>query len=102
MKGIEINEGVISMVVCSVCIDLFHLCKVQQFFAPMSVCKASEFCHLPLLVFMYENGASIRLQDQRSLAKLTPLHYAAKYNHQSTVKYLFDQKADINAADRWF
>ena len=101
MKGFEIMEGVISMVVCSGCIDLFHLCKVQQFLTPKSVCKASEFCHLPLLVFMKENGADISLKDHRSPDKLTPLHYAAKYNHQCIVKYLIDQKADINAEDRW-
>jgi len=59
MKGFEINDNVLSMVVCSGCFDLFHLCKGQQFLTPNHVCKASEFFHLPLLVFMIENGADI-------------------------------------------
>ena len=34
MKGLEIKENVLSMVVCGGCFDLFHLCKGQQFVTP--------------------------------------------------------------------
>jgi len=57
MKGFEIKAKVLSMVVCSGCFEIFHLCQGQQFLSHVSVCKASEFFHLPLLVFMIENGA---------------------------------------------
>jgi len=59
MKGFEINENVLSMVVCGGSFDLFHICQGQQSVTPNLVCKASEFFHLPLLVFMTENGANI-------------------------------------------
>jgi len=32
---------------------------------------------------------------------MTPLHWAAAYGHLSVVEYLVDQKADINARDRY-
>jgi len=59
MKGFEINENVLSMVVCGGSFDLFHICQGQQSVTPNLVIKASEFFHLPLLVFMRENGADI-------------------------------------------
>jgi len=59
MTGFEINAKVLSMVVCGGCFDLFHLCQKHQFVTPNLCCKASEFFHLPLLVFMSENGADI-------------------------------------------
>jgi len=59
MKGFEINEYVLSMVVCGGSFDLFHLCHGQHYLAPKLVCKASEFFHLPLLVFMIEIGNDI-------------------------------------------
>jgi len=59
MKGFEINDNVLSMVVCSGCLDLYNLCQGPQFSSNDFVFKASEFCHLSLLVFMVENGADI-------------------------------------------
>jgi len=53
------------MVVCGGCFDLFRLCQVRQFFSTESVCNASEFCHLSLLVFMIENGADINAKNAR-------------------------------------
>jgi len=93
MKGFEINENVFLMVVCGGCFDLFHLCQGKQFFIPSIVCKASEFFHLPLLVFMLENGANINANCKKNW---TPLHYAANNGHISVVEYLVNQQADIN------
>ena len=59
LKGFEINDKVLSMVVCSGCLDLFHLCQVQQSITKENVFYASMFCHLPLLVFLVENGADL-------------------------------------------
>jgi len=59
LKGLEINDNVLSMVVCGGCFDLFHICQGKQFWALNLVCKASEFFHLPLIIFMIENGAYI-------------------------------------------
>ena len=63
MKGLEINDFVLSNIVCSGCLDLFRLCQEQQFITPNLICKASEFCHIPLLVYMFENGADINIKD---------------------------------------
>jgi len=94
MKGLEINENVLSMVVCGGCFDLFHICQGQQSLAPNLVYKASRFSHLPLLVFMIENGAVINAKD---IDEKNPLHYAAQNGHLSVVEYLVNQKADINS-----
>jgi len=94
MKGIEINENVLSMVVCGGCFDLFHLCQGRQFLIPDLVCKASEFFHLNLLVFMIENGADIKAKGKDNW---TALHYAARNGHLNMVKYLVNQKADMNS-----
>jgi len=59
MKRFEINEKVLSMVVCGGSFELFHICQGQQSFTPIHVCKASEFFNVPLLVFMIENGVDI-------------------------------------------
>jgi len=64
MKGFEINENVLSMVVCGGCFDLYHLCQVQQFVTPKHVCNASEFSHLPLIVFMIETGADMNAKTE--------------------------------------
>ena len=65
LKGFGINESVLLMVVCSGCLDLFHLCQGQHIITTEIVCKASEFCHLSLLVFMKENGADINAKTPR-------------------------------------
>jgi len=96
MKGFEINENVLQMVVCSGCFDLFHLCQGQQYVIPNLVCKASQFFHLPLLVFMIENGADINAKGNDDS---TPLHFAAENGHLSVVEYLVNQKAVINTQD---
>jgi len=94
MKGFEIKENVLSMVVCSGCFDLFHLCQGQQSVTQDHVCKASGFFHLPLLVFMIENGADINVNDEYSW---TPFHLAAWNGHLCVVEYLVNQQADVNA-----
>ena len=94
MKGFEINAQVLSMVVCGGCFDLFHLCKGQQLVTPSLFCRASEFFHLPMLVFMIENGAVINAKGKDNGITL---HVAARYGHLSVVEYLVNQKADINA-----
>jgi len=96
MKGFEINEKVVLMVVCSGSLDLFHLCQVEASFTKECVCKASEFCHLSLLVFMSEIGVSLNEKDEYDN---TPLHLAAQNGHLSVVEYLYNQKADINEKD---
>jgi len=64
MKGFEINNHVLSMVICGGCFDLFHLCQGLQSITPHLVCKASEFFHLPLLVFMTENGTDVNAKTR--------------------------------------
>ena len=64
LKGFQISENVLSMVVCSGCIDLFHLCQGQQFITSDSLFKASEFSHISLLVFLIENGGQINTKDK--------------------------------------
>ena len=59
MKEFDINDKVRSMIVCSGCFDLFHLCQGTLFVTPNLFCNASEFFHLPLLTFMIENGVEI-------------------------------------------
>jgi len=66
MKGFRINDEILSMVVSGGCFDLFHLCQGQQFVTPMLVCKTAQFFHLPLLVFMIENGADLNEKDNHS------------------------------------
>ena len=65
MKGFEIDAKVLSMVVCGGSFDLFHIYQGKQFGALNLVCKASQFFHLPLLVFMIENGADINAKEYR-------------------------------------
>jgi len=64
LKGFEIDGNARSMVVCSGCLDLLHLCQVQQFLTSECVCKASEFFHLPILVYFFENGSDINAKDK--------------------------------------
>jgi len=59
INGYNINENIINMVVCSGCLDLFHLCKNQQVLTPEMFCHSSEFFHIPLLVFFKDNGLNI-------------------------------------------
>jgi len=94
MKGFRINDQVISMVVCSGCLDLYHLCNGQQSVIPQHVYNATEFFYIPLLSFMIENGADINTGYENNL---TLLHLAAENGHLSVVEYLVNQKADINA-----
>jgi len=98
MNGFEINKNVLSMVVCSGCLDIFHL--GQQFSSIECLCKASEFFHLPLVFFMIENGSDLNTKDD---CNRTPLHYSAWKGHLSVVEYLINQKADINTKniDDW-
>jgi len=59
MKGFKIKDDVLSMVICGGCFDLFHICNGQQLVTSESICKASEFFHLHLLVFMNENRTDL-------------------------------------------
>ena len=97
MKGFEINANVLSMVVCGGSFDLYHICQGQQSMTPNLVGEAIEFFHLPLLVFMIENGADINAKKNYDLA---PLQYAAQKGHIGVVEYLVNQKADINAKNK--
>ena len=63
MKGFEINDYVVSMVVCSGCLDIYHLCQGQSVANPILICKSSQFFCLPLLVFMLENGMNINAKE---------------------------------------
>jgi len=96
MKGFDINDKVLSMVVCGGCFDLFHLCQGKQFVTPKLACQASEFFHLPLLVFMIENGT---VMNAKGNDEKNPLHYAAQNGHLSIVEYLVKQNFDINSKD---
>jgi len=64
MKGYEINEKVQSMVICSGCFDLFHLCQPKNVFTTENIIKATEFCHLSLIDFMIESGVEINSVDE--------------------------------------
>jgi len=59
MNGFQINEKVISMIVCSGCLDLFHLSRGQDFLSYEHACMASKFCHLSLLDFILDHCSSI-------------------------------------------
>jgi len=59
MEGFDINNKVISMIVCGGCLDLFQLCQRHQCFSIENFCYASEFFHLPLLTYMLENGVNV-------------------------------------------
>jgi len=59
MKGFEISEQVIHMIVCSGCVDLLHLCQTYRFITIECICKASEFYQISLLDFMIENGVDL-------------------------------------------
>jgi len=93
MKGFEINDNVLSMVVCGGSFDLYHICQGQQSMTPNIVDQATQFFHLPLLVFLLENGSDINSKNKYGW---TPLHSAAWYGHLSVVEYIVNQKADIN------
>jgi len=74
MNGARVNDNALSNVICSGCLDLFHLCNV----IPMNsqcLCKASMYFQLPLLVFYLENGADLHIRDRyvlHSNSKLLP------------------------------
>ena len=64
MNGFEINDKTLQMVVCSGCLDLFHMSQGKRNLTIDCACKASEYFHLSLLVFMIENGADLNETDQ--------------------------------------
>ena len=90
----EISNEVISMVVCSGCFDLFHLCQRSQIYTKESLFVAVEYCQLHLLAFMIENGADINIKNDNSS---TLLHYSAEYCHLSIIKFLIAKGVNINA-----
>jgi len=93
MKGFKINNKVMSMVVCSGNLDLFHLSLEQLSLTTESICKASEFWQLPVLFYLVENGFDVNSKDELNDS---PLHLASSYGHLSVVEYLVNQKSDIN------
>jgi len=64
MNGMAINSSTISMVICSDCLDLFHLCQGNNFVSDDGIFYASKFCGLGLLVFMFENGSDNNGKDK--------------------------------------
>jgi len=89
MNDFEINDHVLSMVVCSGCLDLFHFCRKQQPFTnevfpesdkifyllpqyprirePFSiedVLYATEFYQLPIIDYMMKKGVNIKASNQ--------------------------------------
>jgi len=76
MNGYEINQKVISMVICSGCFDLYHLCKGEGSLTIENIFNVSEFCHLSLLEHMIENGADINAKNISILVRvLRMLHF---------------------------
>ena len=49
MKGFEINDNILSMVICGGCFDLFHLYQRQLSVTPNLISIATQFFHLPFL-----------------------------------------------------
>jgi len=94
MNGYCINDRVMSSVVCSGSFDLVLLCQEEELTDPKCLCLASQFHHLNLLVYMFENGGDIK---SRNTEDETSLHYSAMYGHLRVVEYLLDNGADISA-----
>ena len=46
LQGFVINDKVTSMVVCSSCIDLYHICQGVKSLSAEEISMESEFCHL--------------------------------------------------------
>jgi len=92
LNGFEFNDYVVSMVVCSGSLDLLHLIEFDKHLNSDTVSNAVEFCHLPILTFMLENGIDINYKnkDFNSLLGL-----AAKNGHLSIVQFLVNQKVDL-------
>jgi len=65
INGYGLNEMVLSNIVCSGSIELYHLCSFPSVCHSKLVCLASEYCHYELLRFLIEKGGSINEQDNR-------------------------------------
>jgi len=63
MKGFEINDNVTNMVICSGCLDLFHLCQANRLIPNDSIFHSIKYCHLSLLAFFIENGVDINAKN---------------------------------------
>jgi len=96
MNGFVIETGVISMVVCSGCLDIVHMCSIQEFINDNICYLAIEFCQPLVLEFMIENGANL---NKDKILQSTQLHSASEFGHLSIVEYLVNRKADINEKD---
>jgi len=97
MNEFEINDQVLSMVVCSGNFDIFHINQCQQCSKIDIILSAIRFFHISLLVFLVENGADVNAANEDGI---TPLHFSALYGHLSIVDYLVNQKANIQAITR--
>jgi len=98
MNGFQINNSVISSVVCSGSLDLFHLCNHENIDYVECLCLASEFCQMPILKFLLENGVNLNSVNQIGW---TPLHFAAEKSHLSIIEFLINHgaKLDISQVD---
>jgi len=92
--GFEINEKVMSMVVCNGSFNLFHLCQNHRFLTINQAYFASEFFHLLLLAFIMENGVDVSNKCKNNFGSI---HIAASSGHLCIVQCLVSQKADISA-----
>jgi len=67
--------------------------------------EAAKDGKLTSIIYLLANGININLQDNLDngwhKSKYTALHYASRYGHLSIVEYLVNQKADLNAKDKW-
>jgi len=62
---------------------------------------------LTSIIYLLANGANVNERFSNDhyagwfMKNSTPLHFSSLYGHLSVVEYLVNQKADINAKDKW-
>jgi len=97
INGYHIREEVISSVVCSGSLDLFHICQKEKWINSENMSKSIIFCHQSFLEFFLENG----LELNRKHSSMEPIHYSSKYGHLKIVDYLISRGANVNARDEY-
>jgi len=63
LNGYQIDDEVISMVVCSGSLDLFRLCNGENGNGNEDIFNASIFCHLSFVKFFVENGTDVNTKN---------------------------------------